>query len=422
MNTLLILAESLIVAYLMRRLAHRFRLPAVTGYVAAGIFLGGSYLVPLPGGSHIIQHFMLSPPKLDALQVVTQIALGVVAVAIGADLQLPRLRRIGKSIILIVLFESLGACLLVTAAISLLWPHRIATAIVLGAVACATAPAATLAVIHEYRARGTLTSTILAVVGLDDAVALMIFSFCSTVAKSMLTHSAVAVPQVLARPLLEILMSLILGGVVGAAAAYFIGKERDREMILMLAATAVLLTSGLALQYKLSQLLACMAAGFTIVNLNPFVRNRLHEAIRALGPIFYALFFVIGGAHLDLTLISVVGGISLVYFIARSSGKYFGAWLGATLGKAPTKIRRFIGMSLLPQVGVAVALALVVAHEFGKGACGPEGVRLASTVVNVLLFTTIITEIVGPLLTRRSLMLAGECHSATATLDNKLQS
>ncbi|HDL77905.1 MAG TPA: sodium:proton exchanger, partial [Lentisphaerae bacterium] len=152
MNIFLTLAEALALAYLLRRVAHRFGFPAVTGYVAAGILLGGSFLLPLPGGRSVIDRFLLSPRRLDDLTVVTKIALGIVAVAIGADLQLARLRKVGRSIPFIVVGESAGACLLVTLSVYLLWPHRLPTALVLGAVASATAPAATLAVIHEYRA------------------------------------------------------------------------------------------------------------------------------------------------------------------------------------------------------------------------------------------------------------------------------
>ncbi len=417
MNTLLLLAEALAVAYVMQRLARRLGFPAVTGYVAGGILLGGSFLVPLSWGRWLVDHLMLSPRRLDHLEVVTRIALGIVAVAIGADLQLHRLRRIGRSIALIVAFESLGACLLVIVSIIVLWPEHLATAIVLGAVASATAPAATLAVIHECRARGVLTNTILAVVGLDDAAALMIFTFCSAVAKSLLGHTSIAFASVVLRPAIIIAVSLLIGAIVGTVSALLISRERNREMLLILTSMTVLLASGLAIQFRVSELLTCMAAGFMIVNVNPFVRNRLREAIRMLGPVFYALFFIIGGAHLNATLITVVGGVSIVYFLARASGKFAGAWLGATLGRAAPRVRRYVGLSLLPQVGVALALAMVVSHDFGSGAYGPEGIRLAETVVNVLLFTTIITELIGPVLTRRSLIRAGEAHTQSQLLD-----
>ncbi|HIE11282.1 MAG TPA: sodium:proton exchanger [Kiritimatiellae bacterium] len=420
MNTLLLLAEALTVAYVMQRVARRLGFPAVTGYVAGGILLGGSFLIPFPWGRWLVDNLMLSAGRLDNLEVVTRVALGIVAVAIGADLQLHRLRRIGRSIALIVAFESLGACLLVFASIVVLWPEHLATALVLGAVASATAPAATLAVIHECRARGVLTNTILGVVGLDDAAALIIFTFCSAAAKSLLGHTSLAFGSVMLRPAMIIAVSLVTGAVAGGISALLISRERNREMLLILTSMTILLASGLAIQFGASQLLSCMAAGFVVVNINPFVRNRLREAIRMLGPVFYALFFIIGGAHLNTTLIMVVGGVSVVYFLARASGKFAGAWLGATLGGAVPRVRRYVGLSLLPQVGVALALAMVVSHDFGSGAYGPGGVRLADTVVNVLLFTTILTELIGPILTRRSLIRAGEAHIQPQLLDTSI--
>ena len=190
--------------------------------------------------------------------------------------------------------------------------------------------------------------------------------------------------------------------------ARFITAHADSDQTLFLLGAAILFTSGLAERLPMSPLLTNMAFGTTLVNINPLVKTKIRTSFGAFMPIFYALFFIIGGAHLDLSGFASIWLMAIVYFLCRFAGKATGASIGAVLGRAQPKVRTYIGLSLLPQVGVAIALALVIQDEFGGGAYGQRGVDLAHDIMNILLVTTILTEFVGPYLTKLSLEKAGE--------------
>lgn len=408
MNLLLYLAEAVLVAYFARQVAVRLRMPTVTGYVIGGVLLGGSIFFFLPSWRQAIEPYLLSPSTLGRLGLVSEIALGLIAFSIGAELHLTRLKKLGRSIAWIVLLESLGAFFCVTLAVWLFRPGQFHFALMLGAVASATAPAATVAIINQYRSRGPLTTTILAVVGVDDAIALIIYAFASSISRSVLTQTSVNLVSGFLIPCGVVILSLGIGAAVGGLALVFVRKARHPEDLILMIAAVILLTSGLSLQFGLSLLLANMAAAAVIVNRTAFIKHRIQEVFSSIAILFYALFFITGGAHLDLGLVPQIGLLGIVYFISRLVGKVGGAQLGATLGRAGKTVRNNIGFSLIPQVGVAVALALVVGQEFGTGAYGAAGIELATTVINILLFTTILTEILGPYLTRRALINAGE--------------
>ncbi len=408
MNVLLYLAEAVGMAYLARQVSVKFKMPTVTGYVIGGVLLGGSFLFLLPSWRQAAEPYLLGPDTLSRLGLISEIALGLIAFSIGAELQLGRIRKLGRSIAFIVFLEALGAFGLVTLGVYLLCPSKPYMAVVLGAVASATAPAATVAVINQYRARGPLTTTILAVVGVDDALALVIYAFASAIARASLSGTAISLFSGMVVPCAVVLASLGMGGMLGALASLLLRRARHPEDLMLLVTMLILLTSGSAVHFRLSPLLANMAAAAVIVNLAPFIKHRIQEVFSGLSIVLYALFFITGGAHLDLSLLPEIGLLGVVYFITRLIGKVGGAQLGAVLGRAEGTVRQNIGFSLIPQVGVAVALALVVGEEFGGGDYGPLGVELATTVINILLFTTILTEILGPYLTRRALLRAGE--------------
>jgi len=371
----------------------------VTGYVLLGVVLGVSLLR------------LLHEEALQHMDLVNDLALGLIGFTIGSELRRDVFKKLGKSIFLIALFESLCAFILVTVFVYLLDPTRIYLALILGAVASATAPAATVYVIQQYKTKGPLTSTILAVVGIDDAIALMIFVFAAAVTKSLLSVEHISSLHIILTPVLEILFSLLLGTMLGLLFVWLFRRVRFPDDLSLGIIGFILLGLGIAEHFHLSGLLAIMAFGSVSSNMNLMLNNRSGKVLEQFSPILFACFFIFGGAHLNLTLLPKVGVLGLVYLIARMAGKMGGASLGAWISRAPPSVRKYIGFALIPQVGVAIALAILVKKEFGTGAFGEEGMHLAEVVINVLLFTTIITEIVGPLLTKMALTRAGERQS-----------
>ncbi|MHB9029724.1 MAG: cation:proton antiporter [Candidatus Latescibacterota bacterium] len=409
MSLVLYLGEAFVVAYLMRLAATRLKIPYVSMYVVGGVLIGGSLFFWIPGSRVFSEHWLYSSMALDQLTVVTQIALGTIAFIIGAELEWRRIRTLGRSILFIAFFESLGAFLLVTATVLIFW-RNLPLAFLLGAVSSATAPAATVAIIQQYRARGPLTHTILAVVGIDDAISFMIFAFALALAKGSFTGEGISLAEGLLRPVAEVIIALGLGSILGFIGVRLIAGAQDQETVTFLFAAIIFLVTGIALLIHVSELLAGMAAGAAVINADPIQRTKIRSVFGAFMPVFYALFFIIGGAHLDISVFPAIWLLALIYFFARSAGKVAGAYTGAVVGKALPQVRDWVGVGLLPQVGAAIALALALENVFGNGAFGPDGAAMARQIFNVLLVTTLLTEFVGPYLMKISLFKTGEAE------------
>jgi Kef-type K+ transport system membrane component KefB len=393
----LLLGATLFAAFLLKILvSERLRFPAVTLYVALGVVLGISALR------------VFEEETLATLGFISRLGVGLIAFVIGSELDARTMRQLGRSIILIGILESLLAFVLVAAAVLLFFPGRWHYALVLGAVSSATAPAATVYVIRQFKARGPLTSTIMGVVGFDDAVALIIFVFASLFTESILGHSAIHVAAMIYQPLLTIAASIGVGVALGVVYYFLLRKIRDPDSLLMAAFSAILLLLGLAEVLGLSDLLTIMSFAVFLTNSNLMLGNRTKSVLENLSPVLLPFFFILAGARLNVRLIARIGLLGLAYTAARMAGKISGATLGAVLSRAPRVVRRYIGFSLFPQVGVAVALALTVQNRFAVPRFGAEGRALADVVINILLFTTLITEVVGPFLTRATLTAAGE--------------
>ncbi|MGY6276384.1 cation:proton antiporter [Methylomonas sp. MgM2] len=376
------------------RLFGLIRVPSVAGYVVIGILLGESF-------SGLISH-----TALNKLNVIGELALGAIAFTIGIELEWRTLRQIGRAVFPIVLLEALGAMTLVTAGVWLLFDDP-ALALILGAIAAATAPAATVMVIREARAAGPLTSTLLAVVGIDDAIALIVYAAASAAAKAMLAGASTPnLAHVLTSAGNEIGGSFAVGALVGATLGILLRRGRSRERVLSITVGALILIEGICDQFHLSSLLAAMTFGALMANIAPFASNIVGELIPSLAAPILIGFFVLAGAHLRADLLPTLGWLGVVYLLARFIGKLGGAWLGAWIGRATAEVRGNVGYGLLSQVGIAIGLSLVVAAEFTP--LGPSGEALALTVVNVLLGTTLVTEILGPILARHALTRAGE--------------
>lgn len=385
--------------YCIKVVTNAIKIPEVTGYVLLGVILGTS-LVKL-----------LTNEVLEILSPLSSIALGLIAFTIGIELKLDVIKRLGKSILAIVTFESIGAFIVVFVVLQYLFKTDLNTALLLGAVASATAPAATVAVIKQYRAKGPLTSTILAVVGLDDAFALIIYVFVEGFVSANLAGESIAIFIMLGKALLSILIAMGIGVVAAIIYSLILRKVKNNDWIALLLTAFLFGLLGVCELLGVSELLSIMTFGMVIVNSSPTLSKKSESIVSGFSPIFLVAFFILGGAHLDVALIGKIGILGLYYFVARSIGKMGGATLGAIIGRAPKTTRKFIGFALLPQVGIALALALAINKKFNIPQFGIRGAELASTIINVLLFTTIITEIVGPLLTRLALKKAGETNS-----------
>lgn len=394
----LYLAAIFIAAYATKVGVNKIKVPEVTGFVLLGVILGVSAVN------------LLTPEMLIKFSPISTIALGMIAFTIGIELKVDVIKSLGKSIFSIVLFESIGAFTVVFIVLNYIYHAELNTSLLLGAVASATAPAATVAVIRQYKAKGPLTSTILAVVGLDDAAALIIYVFIEGFVSSRLLGTSIAIPTMLLSALLAILEAFAIGIVAAIFYVIILKKVKNNDQIMLLLVAFILGLIGISEYIGVSELLATMAFGAVIVNTSPVLSKKSASIVTNLSPIFITAFFILGGANLNIALIKQIGVLGIFYFFARSIGKTGGASLGAKIGKAPKTVRSLVGFALLPQVGVALALALAINKEFTLPKYGNAGSTMATIVINVLLFTTIITEIVGPLLTRYALKKAGEVN------------
>ncbi len=394
----LYLAAIFIAAYATKVGVNKIKVPEVTGFVLLGVILGVSAVN------------LLTPEMLNKFSPISTIALGMIAFTIGIELKVDVIKSLGKSIFSIVLCESLGAFIVVFIVLNYIYHAELNTSLLLGAVASATAPAATVAVIRQYKAKGPLTSTILAVVGLDDAAALIIYVFIEGFVSSRLLGTSIAIPTMLLSALLAILEAFAIGIVAAIFYVLILKKVKNNDQIMLLLVAFLLGLIGISEYIGVSELLATMAFGAVIVNTSPVLSKKSASIVTNLSPIFITAFFILGGANLNIALIKQIGLLGIFYFFARSIGKTGGASLGAKIGKAPKTVRSLVGFALLPQVGVALALALAINKEFTLPKYGNAGSTMATIVINVLLFTTIITEIVGPLLTRYALKKAGEVN------------
>ncbi len=383
--------------YFCGQLARCLKLPALIGYLAAGVLLGPSILN------------ILSETQLHQLEFVTSISLGCIAFIIGSELQLASLKKLGRGIVVIILAESLIAFALVAAGIYLL-TRNLSLALLFGAMAPASAPAGTVAVIQEYNAKGTLTKALYTVVGFDDGFAVIIFGFAMAAVKVLLLASSDSASFVIFRglwqPLREIGLSIVLGALIGGFFSLVIRKTAHATNRLIIIFWAILTGTGLAERWHLSPILVCMMVGFLFVNVSKaYITRDTRAPLQQVMGLIFVLFFGLAGLHLDLTLLPNLGITGLVYIIARVCGKFIGAWFGAYCYKMEEKIRRYLGFGILSQAGVAIGLALLVKQELNHI---PGAETLGIQILSIITATSIIFEIIGPLAARYALIKAGE--------------
>jgi Kef-type K+ transport system membrane component KefB len=408
----------------MGKLVNKVKIPAVAGYVLIGFILGESILGIFCG------------PRFDFLsvEVLTPLALSFIAFSIGSELQLHSLKELGKSIIVISICEAFGAFILVGLSSYFLLPYFMknannfqyaSVALILAAVASATAPAATLMVLHETRARGALTKTLMAVVAIDDAIALILYGFSSTIAKAFLSIRQVTVASstpasrlwvntltsMILIPLKDIALAILLGVLAGVILSFIITKVKYNEDLLIITIGVLLFTAGVALVFHLDELLSCMALGVVLSNIIPIASLKAFRMTNNVAPPIYCMFFVLAGAHLRIELIRIIGLLGICYILMRISGKILGAYFGARISHAPKVVQKYLGFGLLSQIGVAIGLAMIVRKDFQDFAIGA---KMSTWVINILLFTTLFTEIIGPVCTKYAVIKAGEAGKAKA--------
>ena len=422
MQILVSLSISMLAGLLMSRLAKLLKLPAVTAYLVAGIIVGpfllGAFHFDFFGSE--MSYLGFSPAdfglipgveKNSALEVISDVALGFIAFAIGNEFRVQELKTIGKQATVIGILQAVVTTVIVDAtliAVSLAMPEVLSPsmAIILGAIATATAPAATLMVVRQYKAKGKLTDLLLPIVALDDAVGLVIFSVSFGVARAM-DSGSFSIVSMLVNPLLEVVLSLALGFVMGVLFTYCEKIFHSGSKRMSLSITFVLLTVALSkfhvslgeVSIGFSSLLVCMMLGTVFCNMCDFSENLMDRLDRWTAPLFI-LFFVISGAELELSIFKdiTIVAIGLIYIVSRCIGKYYGAGISSRIAKCDNNIVKYLGITLFPQAGVALGMAMK-AKELGD---------VGLIVANITLFAVLVYEIVGPALTKISLLKAGE--------------
>ena len=416
--SLICLAVALVGGLMLSRLTKMLNLPAVTAYLVAGLLIGpfclGALNVPGLGFNSLEQ--------VEGLNIITKVALGFIAFTIGNEFRLSQLKAMGSSAITIGTLQAVITTVavdIILILLHLLFPQVISLpcAITLGAIASATAPAATLMVVRQYKADGPLTRLLMLVVAIDDAVGLLLFSVSFGIATA-LANGQVSILAVVVEPILEIVLSLALGGLMGWLLNWVEQFFHSRSKRMTISIAFVLLTVGLSMlkfsvgpvHCSFSLLLVCMMTGTVFCNVCD-TSEELMDRVDGWTMPLNILFFVISGAELDLEILAspVTILVGVIYIIARSAGKYFGSMASCALTKQPAPITKNLGITLLPQAGVALGMAL-------SAATLPNG----ELTRNVVLFAVLIYELVGPALTKRSLIAVGEIKPEGRTSARKL--
>ncbi len=421
MNVLLSVSFALLAGLLMTRAFKPFKLPAVTAYLIAGVLIGPYCL----GGLHIANGVgFASMEEVGSLGVIAQVALGFIAFSIGSEFRLEDLKKIGKQAFVIGIFQALVATLFVDLAllvVHIMMPDKLSVPqlITLGAIATATAPAATLMVVRQYKANGPLTKLLLPIVALDDAVGLIVFAVSFGIAKTLVSGT-VDIVSIIVNPIVEIICSLLLGAVMGWLLTQLEKLFNSNTNRLNMTIAFVVMTVALSsLKFEIgpvhigfSSLLVCMMLGTIFCNICPLSEEMMTRSDKWTSPLL-ALFFVISGAELELSVFTDVAivGIGVVYILFRSLGKYFGSFFSAKVTKCAPQICKYLGITLLPQAGVALGMCTTAMQ------LGAEG----NLIRNITLFAVLIYELFGPLMTKMALTAAGDIQPMPEHVKNRRQ-
>jgi len=402
---LLVIGVTILASFYCGKSTKFIKLPSVIGYMILGVILGPSFIN------------LLHEPLQEQLSFITEIALGFVAISIGLELKLTSLKKLGRGIIYVIFAESFGAFVFVFTAV-LIFTRDLPFALIFGAIAPATAPAGTVAVIQEYKAKGSLTKALYAIVGFDDGLAIIIFGFAAAIARSIMAQQAGAASQnfllMIFHPIKEIVLSALLGAVIAVIFAVLARRLKNAGDVLILVVGFTFAVNGLCTLFHLSLILTNMVVGIILVNTQPHsLVQKIHDRLPLLMPLLFILFFTLAGANLHISALPSLGILGVIYVVMRSAGKIIASSLAARFGNVEEKIRKYVGLGLLSQAGVAIGLSLIVKHEFqGLGKTLESGItsgdELGSIVITTVTATCIFFEIIGPILAKIALQKAGE--------------
>jgi Kef-type K+ transport system membrane component KefB len=376
---------------IMAKLVSKFKLPDVTGYLLAGLLIGPSILKLVPEDA------------ANSLTIISEAALGFIAYSIGSEINFNHLKKVGKALITITFFEALLPVILVALSMVFIFKQSLAFSIVIGAIAAATAPAATIMIIRQYKAKGPVVDTLLPVVAMDDGVAIIAFGIAFTIAKSLINSGGqFSVVQAVILPIWEIILALGVGFVLGIVLCYIIPRVKGEDELLCAVIVSIFVSIGVADLLNVSTLLVCMMLGISVSNLSQNSVRALSIINRVTPPIYIA-FFTLSGVELDLGILRFAGLMGIGYVVIRAIGKATGAYIGAKITNSHEMVQKYLGFTLLPQAGVAIGLSMIAQSVM------PE---LGSTIRTIILASTVIYELVGPVIAKTALIKAGEIRLA----------
>ena len=385
-----------LVGFIGGRLAKKLALPAVSGYLVFGLLLGPSFLTLFNG------------QELDVLTWISDIALGTIAFSIGSEFIIKNLMKVGKVVMIITFTEVVGAIFLVFGVMYFGFNQPLAFSLVIASMSAATAPAATLLVMRQYRAGGPLTSTILPVVALDDVYGIVAFGILISIAKILVGQGNVGVLEMIGIPLLEIFGSLVLGFIIGVVLMFaqkrYANNKDDLQVIGLI---AIGMGLGFSKLFGLSSLLTNIMIGTLIAN-TVTKSDRLFGAVNDFIAPFYILFFTFAGASLDLSVLFDVGWMGIAYILARGGGKMIGSYIGAVWSKANPVIRDNLGLALLPQGGISIGLSVLVRQQLPEYAVG---------ITTIIMFSVLIYETFGPIFAKIAISRAKEINGLDKILN-----
>lgn len=400
MNLLLKISIVLLVGAIGGRVARIFKLPNVSGYLVAGLFLGPSFFK------------FVSGQDIETFSVINELALAIIAFSIGSEFVIKDMRKLGKSIIIITLAEVVGAILIVFGVMYYLLNQPFAFSIVIASMSAATAPAATLLVIRQYKAHGPLTKTILPVVALDDVFGIIVFGIAISLATLTTGQQDFSIYRMIMDPLIEIGGSLILGIIMGILLVLVAKKTSGRDELQLITLVSIGVSTGLSNLLGLSPLLTCIAMGTVLVNLKQNSK-RVFDSVNGFVTPVYVLFFTLAGASLDLSILLSVGIVGIAYVFARAGGKIFGAWVGAKSVKADPMVTKNLGYALLPQGGISIGLLVIVRQQLPT---------YAATIATIIMFSVLIYEVTGPIFAKLAIQKAGEINGLNRIEENRKKS
>ena len=389
MNVILKLSLILVVGFIFGKVAKALKLPSVSGYLIAGLFLGPSLFD------------FVTQEEAESFEIISELTLSFIAFGIGSEFMLKDIIAMGKKIAIITLAEVVGAIVVVFSMMYFVFDFPLAFSLVIASMSAATAPAATIMVIRQYKAYGPVTKTILPVVALDDVFGIMAFGIAISVAKILVSGQDVSVLTIVGLPLLEIFGSLLLGLALGVVLSFLTKKIDPKDELQIKTVFFVGLAAGISMWLGLSPLLTNIMMGATLANFRKFA-NRSFSAVNDFVPIFYVLFFTLAGASLDIAILKSVGLAGLGYIVARAGGKILGSFIGAKSVNAEPQVQKWLGIALLPQGGISIGLSVIVMQQLPQ---------YAVELTTIIMASVLVYETFGPIFAKISISKAGEINA-----------